>query len=136
VAGLVAYDARESSCRTGGACCVQTAEMEAGRDDALSQRSFLTEDEVRRALAEFTKRTGKFQCPVCNNPTWEIESQPGVENSQMIPLPGLIGYRPTTNAHISPTTPIFVITCDNCGYVRMHSIPRLLSNAAERKDGE
>lgn len=102
----------------------------------MNQKPFLTEDEVHQALTEFSKRTGKHECPVCNNSTWEIETQVDVETARILPLPGLIGYRSTTNHSVAPTTPTLVITCDNCGYVRMHSIPMLLRKAGERTNGQ
>lgn len=101
----------------------------------MNDRPYLTPAELTLALQTFSDATGKTKCPICGNETWEIEVEygPDVAPTEYRPMPGVIGFRPTVASTLAPVIPCLILVCEECGFVRHHSIPMLLKKAANKK---
>lgn len=99
----------------------------------MSDRQFPSENDLMEALRTLSDNTGRIACPICMNQTWEIETEPGGGLLSILPLPGLIGFRPSNPTTMSPLIPCLVFVCENCGFVREHSVPMLLRKSRSNR---
>jgi hypothetical protein len=89
-----------------------------------------SDDELRRVLAEIGDKTANRPCPMCDNKTWIYEG-----GGALLGPPKVAFVPMTMVAHFgnAPAIPALTLTCVNCGFIRHHNIPMVLSRT--RKDG-
>jgi predicted RNA-binding Zn-ribbon protein involved in translation (DUF1610 family) len=91
-----------------------------------------SDDELQRALAYVAEQTPNAGCPMCGNKTWAFDN----EKAKKITVPR-VTYTPFTNRAFfgaAPAIPTISLTCENCGFIRGHSIPMVLSKINKEFD--
>lgn len=99
----------------------------------MSDRQFPSEDDLVEALNTLSLNAGRIACPICMNQTWEIETEPTGGLLSILPLPGIIGFKPSKSTTMSPLIPCLVLVCENCGFIREHSVPMLLRKSRSKR---
>lgn len=93
-----------------------------------------SDDELRDALLYVAQRTPRARCPLCAHESWTYDDDKA--KGRAVPR---VTYVPFTNRAFfgpAPSIPTISLTCDNCGYVRNHSIPMIISNLkGQKSDG-
>lgn len=69
---------------------------------------------LERVAAALEAAGASLQCPSCGRFDWSRDPDPVV----------LPSARPEGN--LVPAIPAFILICDNCGFVRLHSLKALL----------
>jgi len=88
------------------------------------------------ALDSVKQKTAGRHCPFCGHPKWLIETNPddtpfGQLVGATVPAPAYLVTDPRDLP--SPAIPTLVLTCENCGFVRLHNLTHLLKGSS---DGE
>lgn len=84
-----------------------------------------TDQQLKDALHKLAMKTGEAACPFCGNTLWAYESaRPG----QIGAVPEVAHVMMTNHAIFgpAPSIPGITLTCSECGFVRVHSLPTLL----------
>ena len=100
----------------------EKARIEADYESELTRR-FDTESTIDR-VGKRVKQPAT--CPFCENTHWFIESS-GDEGS-LRPAPVFLLKAPNPFFGATPSIPVVVYTCSNCGFVRMHNIKIVLES--------
>ncbi|MBB5663227.1 putative RNA-binding Zn-ribbon protein involved in translation (DUF1610 family) [Rhizobium leguminosarum] len=78
------------------------------------------------ALEYVGKKTADAPCPFCGNKNWTYENTGGL----LWPVPK-VAYVPMTNQSFfgpAPAIPVFTLTCTECGFVRHHNLPMIMTH--------
>ena len=88
-----------------------------------------SDDELRDALAYIAETTPNAACPMCANRTWAFDNDKAKKNT--VPR---VTYTPFTNRAFfgaAPAIPTISLTCENCGFIREHSLPMVITKMME-----
>lgn len=84
-----------------------------------------TDDQLSKALEYVGNTTPNAECPFCKTSKWSFEGGGGI----LSPVPKL-GYIPLTTVGFfgpAPAIPAIILTCTNCGFVRHHNVPMVMT---------
>lgn len=95
--------------------------MEGTDEDDQKFEQFVANLDTRDVYLSVLNRIKTSKCPFCENTDWYIETSG--QHGLMPPLtPAFIPKDPRAYFGIPPSIPVLVLTCSNCGFVRMHNI--------------
>lgn len=86
----------------------------------------LSEDDIKKFLVEKTKNS---ECPVCEDNDWYAFPSPTSNNVSVIPT---IKAEQSDNQDIHDIK-ILQLTCNNCGFVRLHNINVMIEHIFKEK---
>ena len=76
--------------------------------------------DAKRVTKFFAHKTVSGDCPFCKSPSWDVINFPqGLEGA----IPGR-PPRPVFSSQ-EATMPVVVLSCTNCGYIRLHSLSKI-----------
>lgn len=71
-------------------------------------------DDLEKIRAALARKQVHLPCPACGNSTWTFHTYPGLKAALMfVPEDGSFSIPP-------PHMPLYVFTCNRCGFVRPH----------------
>jgi rubredoxin len=88
-----------------------------------------SDDDLRAALQYIGEKTSNRPCPMCGAKSWTFESA----GSVLAAVPKVAYVPMTMVAHFgrAPAIPVITLTCENCGFIRHHNIPMVMTKAGE-----
>ena len=79
---------------------------------------------LQSALAHIGERSANAPCPFCGCRTWTVET----EGSDVLkPYLAYIHFSASHTFGPAPVVPAIIISCDDCGFIRQHNLPHILS---------
>lgn len=87
-------------------------------DDFRARIADLRVDDASRRVME---RTAGAKCPFCDNDTWLVETGGGLAKENEA-APAFVMKDPRSFFGPSPSFPVAVFSCSNCGFVRLHNV--------------
>jgi predicted RNA-binding Zn-ribbon protein involved in translation (DUF1610 family) len=85
-----------------------------------------TDEEMLFVIEHIGTQTANSKCPFCGNPTWTAETEKRDGEESLIPYPAFIMFGTPPYTRPFGLIPVVVLTCDNCGFIRHHSITSIL----------
>ena len=87
-------------------------------DEFMAAIAAMRVDEASRRVME---KTGGAKCPFCGTDTWFVETG-GDLAKQNEAAPAFVLKDPRGFWGASPSFPVAVFSCSNCGFVRLHNV--------------
>lgn len=90
--------------------------------------------DLHKAVELVKERTAGRVCPFCDHRKWLVESRSPVSaisqlNGDANAAPVFLLTDTDSFWEGPPTIPAVVMTCENCGFIRLHNVPVLLGGA-------